>query len=431
MSNYSNKKFIILQEDDKGFMFNNKKPSGYTKIEDKDLKYKINYYIQNLSQDFIYNLNLILNKDFKIEVLSIGECKPGENGKIEACYDFDEELLDYVVGSAICVKDPKGEVKYPLSGFLPKKRIINWKIHQYRGIKNRPFKKDNSYIEKKEETVSLNKKPINVSNNENNKCNNKQLNTEIVTESINEDLIENSESNDVLDNQIDPINENINKVCEKKEIDETDFNETVNLYKNQMVNENIYREHEEKVKKIVEINKDNYLQAKTYVESLKQLLIKDDGRIEKMIKNLFPTLYNRNIKGNEDYEYRFFFNILNSFDEINSLSDDNYLFFRVNVEDFSSMENMKEENEEKYAIVYYPMLYMYPYFEEKGYFIVGLNYDKPKNITNLVYGVEVDEGNEEKFPYNGRLGFNKYIYDFEKFRGYHIMEYDYRQCVIK
>src|SRR5699024_7685081 len=53
---------------------------------------------------------------------------------------------------------------------------------------------------------------------------------------------------------------------------------------------NIYNKHEDNVKKIIDMSKEGYEQAKHHIEALKKLLIKDDGKIEKMIKSILPNM---------------------------------------------------------------------------------------------------------------------------------------------
>ena len=141
---------------------------------------------------------------------------------------------------------------------------------------------------------------------------------------------------------------------------------------------NIYNKHEENVKKIIDMSKEGYEQAKHHIEALKKLLIKDDGKIEKMIKSILPNMCKKNREINGDYDYRFFLNILNEYDEMHSLNYEGYVFFKVYIDNFSQMKNMEKYDNIKYAIIYYPMIFMYPYFKDKGYFIVGLNYDEDK-----------------------------------------------------
>ncbi len=446
---YNNKKFIILQEDDKGFGIKNRKPSGYTKIEPRDQKFKIVYYAQNLNEDSSYNLNLIVENEGKVEIISIGDIKSDSNGKIDICYDFDESLLDLVCGSAICVKDMKGEVKFPLSGFLSKKKIFNWKVDQFRGIKIKPFKKESVFLERRKE-INCSKK-YEKNNNEMNdtlmeekveKNIDTNTNININTESNMEKHMEKEDDKDIYKDTFDPI------IIEEF-IDEDAFDDEIrsnksfimNMYnrlndENEGFEEDEYKKHEiyeEKLKKAIKLSKGSYEEAKEHIESLKKLLSKDDGKIENMVKSILSKAFNKKDTReiHHDYEYRFFFNILNEYEEINSISDDNYVFFKVYIDDFSQMKNMKKQDNIKYAIVYYPMMFMYPYFKDSGYFIIGLNYDMSNNISNLVYGIEVIDGMEECFPYDGKTGFNKYIYDYENSKGYHIMEYDYKKFCVK
>ncbi len=473
-----NKKFIILQEDDKGYSFNNKKPSGYTKIEDKDGKFKIFYFVQNIDSENTYGLVLIINNDSKIEVVSIGEVKADSNGKIEMSYDFDEELLNSVCGSGISIKNSNGEIKFPLSGFIPKKKVFNWKVSQSRLIKNRPFRKDVLSFDKKrdsskkteikskikdgeiEDMITIandgyeeNKIYINHEENlidrDNKDCEAKDHKEEISNDDSK--ILDNDESkddNNTLENNTPPKedsrpclpNEDFQK-DEDEEGKESKFkNGGSSLMKkyHRMNNEgfrrenmNAYERYENKIKHKIDKTKSSCEKAKEHIEALKKLIVKDDGKIEKLIQSLFPNIFKNKRSMIEDYDYRFFLNILNEYDEMNSLNQEGYVFFKVYVDNFSQFQNMKKIDNIKYGVVYYPMISMYPYFKDNGYFIVGLNYDEGKNISNLVYGVEVREGMEEDFPYDGKTGFNKYIYDYGSSKGYHIMEYDYKGFEVK
>ncbi len=415
MSGSDNKKFIILQEDDKGFSFNGKKSSGYTKIENKDFKFKIFYYVQNLNTENTYTLNLILKNDDKIEIISIGDAKTDENGKIDIAYDFDESILDNVCGSAVCVKDFKGMLKFPLSGFLPKKRILNWKVDQFRAIKNRPFRREIvSFEKKKESEIDVDKDLTNDVDND------KKI---ILDEEPKKHIKTYLESNDV-DNEHDVYSKYDNQDAysfDSKDLTEDNMREL----------QDNYHEHENIIRGIIDTSKENCSQAKYHIDALKKLLKKDNGSIEKMIKNLFPELFRITKKFKGSYEYRFFLNILCEYEEIDSVDFNEFRVFKVCVSKFSEMENVKKYDNVKYAVVYYPMLCMYPYFKDKGYFIIGINCNECDEIPHLIYGVEVKNNMENEFPYDGEIGFNKYVYDYGTSKGYHIMEYDYKECVIK
>ena len=94
-------------------------------------------------------MSLIIKNESKIDIISIGDIKPDENGKIDVSYEFDDTLLECLHGSTVCFKDLKGGVKYPLSGFLAKKKVFNWKVNQFRLIKNRTFRRDSFMFETK------------------------------------------------------------------------------------------------------------------------------------------------------------------------------------------------------------------------------------------------------------------------------------------
>lgn len=449
-----NKKFIILQEDDKGFSYKNKKPSGYTKIEPKDSKLKIFYYIQNLDIESTYSLSLIVKNESKIEIISIGDIKADENGKIDVSYDFDDTLLESLCGSCICLKDMKGDVKYPLSGFLPKKKPFNWKVTQFRNIKNRPFRKENFSFDKKKETevrkieyheVVENKDTI-VSDSdvsENDLINNTEGDNNVYDyyqdvehKEINK---EDNESEDIKEGHQDTSDEHLFRIIESDSLNNTlnrgEF--IMERYSKFQVREDvkhksvdIYKKHEQKVENEVIKCKNNFEEAKKLIDSLKELMEYDDGKIEKMIKTLFPAMNKKDRNLDNDYNYRFFLNILSDYDEIKSLNQDNYRFFKVYIDNFSQMENMRKIDNVKYAIVYYPMLFLYPYFKDNGYFIIGINCDG-ENVSNLVYGVEAKHLDSREFPYDGKTGFNKYIYDYEHSKKYNIMEYDYKKFEVK
>lgn len=475
----NNKKFIILQEDDIGYGLNKKKPSGYTKIEPKNSKTKIIYYIQNLNNENVYSLNLIINNDSKLEVISIGEAKPDDSGKIDVSYDFDESLFDSLCGSSICLKDSKGDVKYPLSGFLPKRKSFNWKVNSMRNIKSRPFRKENFGFEKKKES----KPSKNIVNEDKSKVSYDQESIKEVVENIMEDVkgtntshnedvttievreealeervsVENKPIELIEDEEVicEDVHEKENdEIIEESEKDEFKFNRGEFLmyrYRNlahesllrhnkddhkheekhdKHKHENIYDKHEEKVKHEVESSKELLKEAKDHIESLKKLISHDDGKIEKLVKSLFSSVFKTQKEIEYDYNYRFFLNILSEFEELTSLNQDNYRFFKVYVDNFSQMENVRKIDNIKYGIVYYPMMFMYPYFRDKGYFIVGLNCDGG-SVSNLVYGIEVDDSDDSKLPYDGKTGFNNYIYDYENSRVYNIMEYDYKEFRVK
>lgn len=460
----NNKKFIILQEDDVGYGLNQKKPSGYTKIEPKNSKVKIIYYIQNLNNENVYSLNLIVSNDSKVGVISIGESKPDDTGKIDVSYDFDESLINSLCGSSICLKDSNGDVKYPLSGFLPKRKCFNWKVNTMRSIKNRPFRKEKFGFDKKKDNKSLKdivkdfERSYGVSGIEGET----EEKYEKVSEDIRDKVGEITKVEALCECKEEEINSDdvVVEIYEEHKLDKSGKIEgdkfniekfPMHIYRNlgyesllrydegedremnkqyKHIRDNIYSRYEYEVRCDIESSKELLKEAKEHIQSLKKLILNDDGKIERLLRCAFSSSFKTQNQVEYDYNYRFFLNILSEFEEVPSLNQDNYKFFKVYVENFSQMENVRKIDNIKYGIVYYPMMFMYPYFKDKGYFVVGLNCDG-ENLSNLVYGIEVDDSDDSGLPYDGKTGFNNYIYDYENSRSYNIMEYDYKEFRVK
>ncbi len=429
------RKFIMLQEDDKGYGVNSKRPTGYTKIEPKNFKNRIFYFIQNLNNDNTYILGLIVRNDSKIEILSIGEVKPDNNGKIDVSYDFDDTLSEALCGSTIFLKDTKGNIKYPLSGFLTNKKLFNWKVNSFRSVKSKPFRRENFSFDKKKDKV---KKEILDMNEPNDK--------------LEDNLPKEDKKPEDLKNK-EPLKEEINII--KEDIPEGDMHdneEGISKYKSQKggslmekhksevalredkkqskKTHNNYKKYEEEIKSDIKDSVNVIKKIKEHINSLKDIAHENNGEFEGLIKGLISSIFKIRNEVEPDYNYRFFFNILNEFEEMESLNQDNYRFFRVDVDNFSQMENIRKIDNVKYSIVYHPMMFMYPYFRDKGYFVIGLNYDG-NGTSNLVYGIEADETNKDNLPYDGRTGFRNYIYDYENSKIYSIMEYDYKKFEVK
>lgn len=108
--------FIILQEDQKGYgLDNDKAPSGYAKLEVKNNKSKISYYVQNLKKDKgQYYMILITDKQDPRSLINIGKLNIDDNGKADVSFEYDMNniagtniAMDKVVGAAIVTMNGK------------------------------------------------------------------------------------------------------------------------------------------------------------------------------------------------------------------------------------------------------------------------------------------------------------------------------------
>lgn len=107
--NYS-RYFIILQEDEKGYaLATDKLPSGYVKLEIKNDKCKISFYVQNLKKQMgPYCMVLICGKKDVKKVLKLGELNIDDHGRAEKTFECSGDNImslgintDKVIGASI------------------------------------------------------------------------------------------------------------------------------------------------------------------------------------------------------------------------------------------------------------------------------------------------------------------------------------------
>ncbi|MDV3426850.1 MAG: hypothetical protein LIR50_06620 [Bacillota bacterium] len=134
--NYS-RYFIILQEDEKNFALSQDKlPSGYTKLENKNDKCKITFYVQNLSKEKKpYCQVLICGKKGKKQIVNLGTLNIDDTGRCETSIEYGENNIGNmnipmkeIVGAAV-IKSTEPSVISVMSGFLST-NIADWKSYQ-------------------------------------------------------------------------------------------------------------------------------------------------------------------------------------------------------------------------------------------------------------------------------------------------------------
>lgn len=134
--NYS-RYFIILQEDEKGYSTdNNKFPTGYAKVERKNDKCKISYYVQNLkkSKDPYYMM-LICDRKTDKRLVKLGPINIDDYGRAEVSYEYS---VENVANSSIPMENIKGAsivrldgstVYGILTGFVSGTKLNDWKSY--------------------------------------------------------------------------------------------------------------------------------------------------------------------------------------------------------------------------------------------------------------------------------------------------------------
>jgi len=159
--NYS-RYFIILQEDERSFALSaDKLPSGYTKLENKNDKCKITFYVQNLSKEKKpYCQVLICGKKGKKQIVNLGTLNIDDTGRCETSVEYGENNIGNmnipmkeIVGAAV-IKSTEPSIISVMSGFLST-NISDWKSYQVVDIDsgNRVKNEFDSYEEKIEEKI--------------------------------------------------------------------------------------------------------------------------------------------------------------------------------------------------------------------------------------------------------------------------------------
>ncbi|MEG0774136.1 hypothetical protein [Clostridium sp.] len=102
--------FIILQEEQKGYgLDTDKAPSGYAKLEVRNNRSKISYYVQNLKKDRgPYHMILITDQPDPKKLINLGRLNIDDNGKADVNFDYDMNniagtniAMDKIVGAAV------------------------------------------------------------------------------------------------------------------------------------------------------------------------------------------------------------------------------------------------------------------------------------------------------------------------------------------
>ncbi|MEW8955535.1 hypothetical protein [Clostridium sp.] len=145
--------FIILQEDDKGHSISDdKQTSGYAKVETKNDKCKVSFYVQNIrrDKDNCYMV-LICNKKDSKKLINLGKLNIDDNGRADVTYECGMDNVGNTgigidkVGGAAVVKFVEEKLYYIMTGFassdIPERFKEYSMIHCNEEIKKKEYKK--------------------------------------------------------------------------------------------------------------------------------------------------------------------------------------------------------------------------------------------------------------------------------------------------
>lgn len=442
--------FIILQEDEKGHSISpEKQSSGYAKIEMKNDKCKVSFYVQNIKREKVScYMFLIANKKDCKKIINLGLLNIDDNGRADITYECtadnigDSNISMDKVGGAAIGKFIGGKPVFVMSGFASTEIPDKWKEYSILDCKKKEVKveikeeiKTEIKTEIKEEVTekkSEEKKESKEKKAEDNK-EKKEKKCDLEDENRAEDTVEEKkEEKETASKEEKEILEA--DAGEKKVVEEVVKEETID------VTAKIYSPPVQREKSEENNEFDEY--ERSIEKSKPESERKDKENNEKVNKD---TKKNEESKENKDTKKdnkempkdtagEFFKSIMDGFEEMKGVCSEikNCKWYKIPVKDLEAMCNISNYN--KYTVVYYPMINYYPYIKKYGYYMMGLKCDSEGNLKYLAYGLPGTKNKEEQ-PYSGRTGFVTWApitsdETHESHIGYWIMFYDFKNSII-
>lgn len=404
--------FIILQEEEKGYsQSQDKLCSGYAKLEIKNDKCKISYYVQNLKKESVpYHMILICNKKDVKKLIKVGQMNIDENGRTEVSFEYPVDniagsniAMDKVSGAAI-VKFINSDIVSIMSGFATTD-IPDWKKlpmldELKRSEEEPPIEKSifDKYEEKVEEVKGTDAKLHSEIAEKTSKVQGPE--NEIKTSAPISDINRNEEDSGGLDeSEVKPL---VEIPVEDKTVLEADEKRSSH-------------KHEKK--------------EKEYKEKVE---VKVEQKLEEDKDHKGKDLEMKKYPGGSVGE--FFKAIAEGFEELFDVCDEikRCRWFRIPIKTIYDMTNIADYN--KYTIMYYPMLNYFSYIKKYGHFLVGYKYDAAGKMKYIIYAVPGTKSKMEQ-PFEGKSGFVTWLplkdgEDKEDNFGYWIMFYDFNTSTI-
>jgi hypothetical protein len=440
--NYS-RSFIILQENEKGHgISSDKLPTGYAKIELKNGKCKVSYYIQNLKKvTRPYHMILICNKKEVKKLIKFGEISLDQDGKAEASKEFEDNNIvgsgistDKVIGAAI-VQFIDKDMVVVMSGFNASDIPDSWKSYSIVGDTN----KQKTEVEVKKE-VTIETRP------EHKKENKTEIKEEVKTEVKVEKERETKKPD--IEKEGETKKPDVEKERETKKLDvekeievkKSDVEEEVEVEKTDK--EDVVKEEDRNIfdqyEKDIEESK-----IETNSENIRNNIEEEKSDSQEKIEE--EILENENC--DREYYYQnagnypigkmggFFRNLASDFEDLGEYFPDVSCcrWYRVPL-DGEEEYDYSERSHNKHALIYYPMMAYYPYIQKNGYYMLGYKYDKDGKMKYIVYGILGTKSRYDQ-PFRGRTGFVSWVplergNEEEDSKGCWLMFYDFKNAAI-
>lgn len=407
--------FIILQEDEKGYsLASDKVASGYAKLELKNDKCKISYYVQNLKKEVApYYMVLICNKKDVKKIIKIGEMNIDDYGRADICYEYPVGnvagsgiSMDKVSGAAI-VRVLSGNIVPVMSGFASTE-IPQWKSFEMIEDKDRGIEEEEKVINKE----SAEEKSI----------------FDKYEESIERVKEEEKEALDVPEEQ-DDLQQIRNAVIKDENIveatEEDGEEESPRIPEEEKVSEPSVEEERESepVPLLGEENQDRDDQES----------IEEDNKNEQSDETS-DSEADEYRNDEEDYPRggtaKFFKGLVKDFDELPGICREikRCRWYKVPISCKEDMQDMRDHD--RHRIIYYPMQSYFQYIKKYGHCLIGYKCDKSGEVKYLIYGVPGLKDVKEQ-PFGGRSGFVTWVpVDKDETFGYWLMFYDFKTSTI-
>ncbi|WP_138204366.1 hypothetical protein [Haloimpatiens lingqiaonensis] len=431
--------FIILQEDERGFgLSSGKAPTGYAKIETKNSKCKISYYVQNLKPDDKYSMLLICGKKGCKSLINIGNMRLDEQGRADVSYEYDEENIggsntsvDKIIGAAIA-RIMDNNVISLMSGFITTDIPKDWKTYNMININdNRElgniFDSYEAEIERSKETIEDNHKELKASEKSKakytkapeNKNFNEKDNREKTEEAKKECTGENKKAVENEDRKEYEEIENkvqINENNQNEQLEINNENIDINKERNKDIEDEIndISENQHHVENIEEINENGKKNSQKITQKNQDIR---DNKCDCIEKNQYP------MKSMEN----FFEDLGNGFEKYCDIFPKIHksVWYKIPAEDIEHMCDMSDYD--KYVIMYYPMINYYSYIKDYKHYLVGYKYDENCKIKYIMYAIPGSKSPNCQ-PFKGKTGFVTWMksYNLDENQGYWIMFYDFK-----
>ena len=414
-----------MQEDERGYaLASDKLPTGYVKLELKNDKCKVSYYVQNLKkEDAPYYMVLILGKKGTNKLIRIGELNIDDYGRADVSYEYnnnniaDTQLPIDNISGAVVAKILDKNIIPVLSGFLT---TDNLKWREFELLEAGNIKDKVKSEEKKENKKS--KKEVNVFDNYEKEIENtKTKETEYIKK---EDIkAKNEESEVKIFEKVEDKKEDTKLVSNPQEDSSEEYVDVSIL--------------EDNVKEIKTQNKDEYKPRKDPLQEFDKKIYETlEEKIDEPDKEE-NEIFISNTHDNED-EYpigntgKFFRGIAKDFRDISDTIVDikKCKWYRVPVNNIMDMYYIGDYN--KYTTFYYPMINYYRYIEPHNHFIIGYKFDNEGKMKYLIYGIPGTKKLRHQ-PFRGKTGFVTWVPSHSKednVSGYWLMFYDFKNSTI-